>query len=416
MIKNKTLKPYLATLDRHPYIVPVSTFLVLFFLSIAMYVGFNARSAQPSDSRVVELSVDGERRSVPTRAETVGDFLKRAEITLEEYDIVEPDADTHIDDEKFHINVYRARPVTVVDGDGKKTFAYSAATTPRSVAKQAGVDVFPEDKVESTVPDSFLREGVLGEKVVIDRSTPANINLYGIHVAVRTHTKTVGELLAEKNVHISSDDKVKPSLNTKITSQIQIFIIRTGTKLATSTEEIAMPEEVVKDPKLSFGVQAVRQQGSPGKRVVTYEIILKNGKEVGRRKIQEVVAVAPVKQIIARGTAVYIPKNKIEIMRAAGVSSSDYPYVDYIISHESGWCPTKMQGQVGYCPAFPPDSIPSYLGYGLGQATPGDKMSGFGSDWKSNPVTQLRWATSYANSRHGGWAGAYNFWLANHWW
>jgi resuscitation-promoting factor RpfB len=416
MIKKKAFKPYIKRLDKHPYIIPVTTFLVLFFLTIAAFVGINSRTAPPSDSRVVELSVDGERRSIPTRAETVGDFLKRAEITLEQFDIVEPSAEAPIDDEKFHINVYRARPVTIVDADGAKTFAYSAATTPRSVAKQAGVDVFPEDKVESTVPDNFLKEGVLGEKVVIDRSTPANINLYGIHVAVRTHTKTVRELLAEKNVHISGSDTVKPSLDTPITPQVQIFITRSGTQLTTTTEEIPMPTEVINDPKLSFGVQAVRQQGSPGKRVVTYEILLKNGKEIGRKKIQEVVSVAPVKQITARGTAVYIPKNKVEIMRAAGISSGDYPYVDYIISHESGWCPTKAQGQIGFCPAFPSEPIPTGSGYGLGQATPGNKMAPFGADWKTNPVTQLRWATSYANSRHGGWGGAYNFWLANTWW
>ena len=56
------------------------------------------------------------------------------------------------------------------------------------------------------------------------------------------------------------------------------------------------------------------------------------------------------------------------------------------------------------------------LGYGLGQATPGSKMSAYGADWATNPVTQLRWANAYAKSRHGGWAGAYNYWLRNHHW
>ncbi|MGH9856806.1 MAG: ubiquitin-like domain-containing protein, partial [Acidobacteriota bacterium] len=256
--RRKAFKPYLERLDKHPYIVPVTTFLVLFFLSIATFVGLNSRSALPSDAHVVELSVDGERRPVPTRAKTVGEFLTRADVKLEQNDRVEPDLDIVIDDDKFHINIYRARPVTIVDTNGQKTFAYSAATTPRSVAKQAGVDVFPEDVVESTVPDNFLKEEVLGEKIVIDRSTPANINLYGIHVAVRTHTKTVGELLAEKNVHIASGDSVKPSLNTPITSQIQIFITRSGTKLVTSKEEIPMPVEVIEDKSLSFGSQAIR--------------------------------------------------------------------------------------------------------------------------------------------------------------
>lgn len=167
MSNKRAYKPYLDLFDKHPYVIPVTTFLVLFFLSIAAFIGLGSRSAVSTDTRVVELSVDGERRSVPTRAETVGEFLRRADIKLEKYDIVEPDSGANIDDEKFHINVYRARPVTIVDEDGKKTFSFSAATTPRSVARQAGVEVYPEDLVESTIPDNFLKEGVLGEKVVL---------------------------------------------------------------------------------------------------------------------------------------------------------------------------------------------------------------------------------------------------------
>jgi len=103
-------------------------------------------------------------------------------------------------------------------------------------------------------------------------------------------------------------------------------------------------------------------------------------------------------------------------MAAAGISPGDYAYVNYIVSNESGWCPTKLQGEIGYCPGYVPSSISSYLGYGLGQATPGSKMASFGSDWESNPVTQLKWATSYADSKYGSWAAAYDHWQAYHFW
>ena len=42
-------------------------------------------------------------------------------------------------------------------------------------------------------------------------------------------------------------------------------------------------------------------------------------------------------------------------------------------------------------------------------------MATAGADWQTNPVTQLRWCSGYAN-RYGGWAGAYNHWLAYHSW
>jgi resuscitation-promoting factor RpfB len=292
---------YVERMKNHPFIVPVVTFFVLFFITLLSIIIFNGRDVVPLDSHVIELSMDGTKQSIPTRAATVGEFLERANISLGEKDIVEPAKDTTIYDEKLRINVYRARPVTIVEENGIRTFAYSAATTPRSVVQQAGITVYPEDNLSSEIPDNFLREGVLGEKVVIDRSTPVNINLYGTHVPLRTHAKTVAEFLKEKNVQLSKDDTVQPAPTTAITPEIQVFVLRSGTQIATVEETIAMPLEYIEDSSLSPGSQAVRQAGSPGKRIVTYQIELVNSKEVSRKKIQEVIASPPVKQIVARG-------------------------------------------------------------------------------------------------------------------
>jgi hypothetical protein len=39
--------------------------------------------------------------------------------------------------------------------------------------------------------------------------------------------------------------------------------------------------------------------------------------------------------------------------------------------------------------------------YGIPQANPGTKMASAGSDWRSNPITQIKWGMSYVNSRYG---------------
>ena len=90
-------------------------------------------------------------------------------------------------------------------------------------------------------------------------------------------------------------------------------------------------------------------------------------------------------------------------MAAAGIASADFGYVDYIVSHESGWSYTKW----------------NYRGsgaYGLGQALPATKMAAFGSDYMTNPITQLKWANAYAVGRYGSWANAYAYWLSHHNW
>jgi hypothetical protein len=167
-----------------------------------------------------------------------------------------------------------------------------------------------------------------------------------------------------------------------------------------------MPVKTIKDPNLTLGSRALRQNGSEGKQLVTYQITVDptTKKEVARTVIQKVVTVAAVPEIRVIGTNVNIPKDKVSIMRAAGISSSDYGYVDYIVSHEGGW-----GGATKY----------NYAGsgaYGICQALPGSKMASAGSDWRTNPVTQLRWCDSYATGRFGSWAGAYRFWINNGYW
>lgn len=402
-------------LKNHPLVVPVMTFLILLAGTGIAYVFLGSKAVDSGTSHIVILTESRNKQTIPTDAPTVGELMKRLKITLHEGDIVEPSQDTEIVEDNFRVNVYRAQPITIVEGD-KKTFTLSAATTPRSIAAQAGLKVYPEDNLTVKIPDSILHTASIGQELVIVRSTPVYLNLYGTPIAVRTHVKTVNDLLKEKQVKLAATDTVQPEVNTPITANMIVVVARQGTQIVTETEEIPAPTQVIEDNSLSFGTQAVRQQGTPGKKIVTYQISTTNGQEQSRQKIQEVIAEQPVTHIVARGKAVFIPADKSAWMSAAGISPSDYPYVNYIMSRESGWCPTKLQGQIGYCPGFAPSYIPPNRGYGIGQATPGTKMAGFGADWQTNAVTQLKWATSYAKGRYGTWQGAYNFWLANHHW
>ena len=90
--------------------------------------------------------------------------------------------------------------------------------------------------------------------------------------------------------------------------------------------------------------------------------------------------------------------SKTEWLTAAGIAEGDWSYVDYIATRESGWNPNATNPSSGAC--------------GLIQAYPCSKVPGNGY----NPVDNLRWANGYAVGRYGSWAGAYDFWTANHWW
>jgi uncharacterized protein YabE (DUF348 family) len=365
----------------------------------------------PQDAKIVIISHDHVKQTVPSNEATVGALLQKLHLKLGEGDVVEPAPATKIDQDQFRINIYRAVPVQIVDGANKQ-FAFSAATTPRSIAQQTGMTVYPEDKLHTVPSDNFLEDGAIGESVVIDRAMPVNVDLYGTPVVLRTHAKTVADMMREKHITLTKSDQLVPALNTPLTAGMKVSFIRTGTKIETITEDIPAPVQAINDPSLAYGTSAVRQQGSPGQQTATYQVELVNNVVKSRTLIQKVITRQPVTQITVVGSSLSGIKGD---MALAGIDPGDYQYVDYIVSRESGWCPTKAQGQYGGCPPYS-GSVPSYGGYGLCQSTPGSKMATAGADWATNPVTQLRWCSGYAKGRYGSWAAAYNHWLAYHNW
>jgi uncharacterized protein YabE (DUF348 family) len=411
--KKRTIK--LHGLKNHPFVIPVITFIVLFFISSVGFVLLGSQTVGPSDLRVVRLSVDGGQSTVPTRAKTVDDLLERLNIQLNENDIVEPKLTTKILEDDFSINIYKARPVTIED-NGRRITVLSAHRQNRTIVQNAGIALAPEDGIKESEVTNLTKQDIIGEKIIVDRAKDATINLYGNIIPVKTRASTVGDLLNQKNIKTLEGDTVEPARNTAITKNTQIFIVRTGKKIITSEEAIPAPITYEDEPNLAIGANTVKIPGSAGKKLVTYEIELKNNQEVSRKVLQEVIASAPVTQVVARGTKVLLTGGKAEWMVAAGLSPADYAAADYIISKESGWCPTKWQGEYGACPPYHGTPTSAGVGYGLCQATPGYKMASAGADWGVNPVTQLKWCTGYARNRYGSWQAAYNFWVVNRWW
>lgn len=398
-------------LENRPYLVPLMGLVLGLLIVGAIWVSRSSNyTFRPSEAHVVYLFDKGQRRVLDTKAKTVGELVDRLNLHLINEDVVEPTLDTPIVEDNFRINVYHARPVTVVDGSAK-TVTLTAQRSPRVVAEDAGLKVNAEDI--ATFSQGNLKENVIGEQVVVTRAVPVTLNLYGTQVSTYTRAINVAGLLFEKRIKLDNGESVRPSGGTPIKPGMQVFVLSKGSKVITEEQAIKIPVQTQADPTLSFGTTVTRQKGAEGKKLVTYLVTKKDGKDV-RKLIQQAVIEEPVPKIVAKGTTIDINGDKSGLMRTAGISSSDYGYVNYIISRESGWCPTKAQGEIGYCPAY--HGVPSYGGYGLGQATPGSKMATAGSDWATNPVTQLEWCDGYAQRTYGGWSGAYSHWVAYHFW
>lgn len=394
-------------IHNHPYVLPVVTFLLLFFVSIFGYISLNGRTVGASDTMIVSLNVDGKEQILPTRAQTVRDLLSRLNITLSEHDIIEPELDTAIETDNFAVNIYRARTVLIEDGATKKV-TYTAQAVPEAIVLDAGLEVYPEDRVLTTAAgtestEDFLKDGIIAERVVVERAKLVHLNLYGTSVPVRTHAETVGELLAEKSVKLTGGDTLQPEANAPLAANSSVFVVRMGSQIASEEQTIPAPVETIEDPTLPAGTTKVQQPGSDGKKVITYEIELRNEAEASRKVIQEIIASAPVKRVVIKGTKVLYsnPSANVELGRRIAADmgwSHQFSCIYSIFDRESKWNHLARNRSSG--------------AYGIPQALPGSKM---GPGWESDPAVQIRWGIGYMVNRYGSPCQAQAFWNVNRW-
>jgi hypothetical protein len=88
------------------------------------------------------------------------------------------------------------------------------------------------------------------------------------------------------------------------------------------------------------------------------------------------------------------------ILPSFGFSTAEMAALDPLWQHESGWS-TSAANSSG--------------AYGIPQALPGSKMATAGSDWQTNPATQISWGLSYIKSRYGSPSAAWSFWQSHNW-
>ena len=85
---------------------------------------------------------------------------------------------------------------------------------------------------------------------------------------------------------------------------------------------------------------------------------------------------------------------------ARGWTGVQWQCLDSVWTHESGWAVLAENGSGAY---------------GIPQATPGAKMASAGSDWRTNPATQIAWGLSYIAVAYGNPCGAWSFWQSHYW-
>jgi hypothetical protein len=117
---------------------------------------------------------------------------------------------------------------------------------------------------------------------------------------------------------------------------------------------------------------------------------------------EKAAAAAERKRVIAN--AQQDPKAAARVlMPEYGFSQSQWPCLERLWIGESGWNYRAENASSG--------------AYGIPQSLPGSKMATVAGDWRSNPVTQIKWGLDYIKRSYGTPCNALDQWNARspHW-
>ena len=363
--------------------------------------------AVASDQHVLTIHDRGDEQVLITKASTLGEALKLAGIEISAgHDVVEPSLDSELVASNYSINIYRARPITVVDGVVKKNIT-TAEQTPERIAKAAGITIYSEDQTDFSAPSDMLSNGS-SQVMSIDRAAVVQFTLYGKHAEVRTRATTVEEFLKEKSIKIGANDYLSVDRGQAISAGMAIELWREGKQTVTVEEEVDFEIEKVQDANREVGYREVKTPGVKGKRNATYEIEMKNGQEASRTEIASVTIEEPKKQVEIIGAKLPTPTNPTEaqaigkeMMLAAGFGEDQWGCLYNLWMRESGWRTTAGNVSSG--------------AYGIPQSLPASKMAAFGDDYLTNPRTQIAWGLSYIKGRYGTPCGGWSAFQAKGW-
>ena len=237
--------------------------------------------------------------------------------------------------------------------------------------------------------------------------------LYGAPIARKTQSNNVAGVLREMNINPTSSDSISPSFDSSISNDTSIFITKQGIEVQAEEKTIGFTTETIQDAVANAGTKKNIQKGIDGKMIVFFEINKSSGEKI---KILETVIVAPVIEIVSKGTkpifASYTEDGIPARVFCGSPKQGNWKNINVanaaigrVFAQERDWTGPEFDAllELFACESSWNEKAGNpYSGaYGIPQSWPANKMASFGEDYETNPTTQLRWGLNYIAARYG---------------
>lgn len=348
----------------------------------------NPPSVATINPMAIEIDDAGQRTTVYTTAQTIGDLLNEAHIQLEPDDAISDPLDAPLRPGRI-IYINRAREINLTV-DGEHQIIRSALTNPYDVLQQAGVSLNDIDRVwldgtetepgnvllwpvpvldieikhavsitvvdneetrtlettTDTIGEALFEANITlyltdivtpeltepvsdGLTVTIDRADPITIAVDGAEIETRVQGTTVSEALAEAGIGLIGLDYTRPEESATTAPGMRIEVVRVTEERETSTEPIPYETVYIADAEMALDTREGRQAGQNGVLEVYTRVRYENGVEVSRSEDGSAIMQEPVNEVIAYGTNIVLytidtPEGPREYWRTFRVYATSY--------------------------------------------------------------------------------------------
>ncbi len=350
----------------------------------------------------ITLDVDGAVRTVDGYGDTVADVLAFNGVRPGPDDLVQPALTASAPDDG-EVVVRTSKDVTMeIDGE-TVTFPTTAHTVGELLAALG-------PRGEGAVTTASRSDPLGRSPVRVSTLKTVHVSVDGSVLPLRTTQATVREVLAEVGITLAAQDGTSVPLGAAAVDGMVVVVHRGQTGSDLVTEVVPFETETVESDDLPRGHEVVQTRGVPGERVTTYEVRTIDGAEVERTVVDRTVTTEPVTEVVLVGTLdvsdIQVdPGSAKAVARSLaaerGWGSDQFVCLDKLWTKESNW---RWNAE-----------NPSSGAYGIPQALPGSKMATAGSDWRTNPTTQIRWGLDYISGRYGSPCAAWNHSMSVGW-
>lgn len=244
----------------------------------------------------VVLDVNGEQVPLSTMSSTVDGVLSQAGVHLGDQDFVSPSPDSSVSSHDV-ITVRTAKQVALVVEGQEKTITTTAVDVQDLLGELdevSAADVIDRDQDEA-IPESGLKLSVTKPKII-------SINDGGNITYTSIAAKSVGDVLAQRNIELDADDRLNLSPETAIAQNLAIVIDRVETSEVSENISFDLPATYIDDSEATAGEEVVLEQGKSGTKDITRKITTVNGIESVSEIIKETEVQAATPSTIKRGT------------------------------------------------------------------------------------------------------------------